>query len=409
MYAPEGVTSQYQQPTTMSCQARAYPNSTKIGLTTVNEFQVFTNVTAGTTFTILGPFYNESYFLFEDHGVCSIITSCAVPLVAGDQIGPFKILAGNDCLLPSVADDDWTGSKGINGTSSGSIAGPTSPPSSAISLLPSFEPSSVPSGEPSYTPSSLPSGEPSYIPSDLPSGFPSYIPSDIPSGEPSLATSNLPSLEPSDVPSGFPSYLPSDLPSGFPSTIPSEIPSDEPSIATSFLPSAEPSSVPSGLPSVEPSSVPSSIPSEDPSEAACIAANKVKYQCGEAIDLALNFNFPLIDDWVGIYPCDFIVFDEFQAMIWQWTCGDTPAKCTSAVGSETITFDELPYYNNYYYKFKWPVAPFVKADGSINRCFKAVLLRDTGLDGLVNSQLSQPLCESQPFEIEETAGCLIVR
>jgi hypothetical protein len=74
------------------------------------------------------------------------------------------------------------------------------------------------------------------------------------------------------------------------------------------------------------------------------------------------------------------------------------------VKSGTIVFDSLPPYN-IYGPHSWPVAPFTTSDGTVSRCFKAVLLRNDGA--------SVPpyfdLCETQPFTITENAspGCEI--
>merc|ERR1712232_1180975 len=48
----------------------------------------------------------ETYFEFvntneeEDGRSCYIHTSCSVPLVQGDRIGPFEVLGGNECIPP---------------------------------------------------------------------------------------------------------------------------------------------------------------------------------------------------------------------------------------------------------------------------------------------------------------------
>jgi hypothetical protein len=47
-------------------------------------------------FTLTGPFSAET-ILEYDGGDCYIHTSCWVPLAAGNQIGTFKVLAGNNC------------------------------------------------------------------------------------------------------------------------------------------------------------------------------------------------------------------------------------------------------------------------------------------------------------------------
>jgi hypothetical protein len=184
----------------------------------------------------------------------------------------------------------------------------------------------------------------------------------------------------------------------------------------SSIPSAEPSTVPSDAPSAVPSSIPSDIPSESasasPSDAPCVSVLKTSFICGEPIEVLFDFDKgpgrqPLPDDWVGIYPCDTKVYDEFETNIWQWTCGALPDECPGPVGKGALTFDQLPSYNEFNDKQKWPVQPYFKPDGSINRCYKAVLLRNTGLEGLVYDLSSYPICESSQFDIYESPFCEI--
>merc|ERR1712087_1082766 len=40
----------------------------------------------------------DSVFNFDGTDVCTIHTSCSVPLEKGDIIGPFELLGSNDCL-----------------------------------------------------------------------------------------------------------------------------------------------------------------------------------------------------------------------------------------------------------------------------------------------------------------------
>jgi hypothetical protein len=141
-----------------------------------------------------------------------------------------------------------------------------------------------------------------------------------------------------------------------------------------------------------------------------MTTDKLNYTCGEAIDVSFDFTNtgedPLPDDWVGIYPCTDAEFDEFLAEVWQWTCDvKKPSECTSAVNSGNLIFNKLPSYNDYFFKQKWPVAPYMSNDGVINRCFKAVLFRSTGLNGLIYSLQSIPVCQSSSFDIIETTSC----
>ena len=219
-FQADGQNSAYQPSDKASCVAGQYEE----GPMTVND-QTF-DVQSGTVFTVQGDFGATETFTFSDGSSCFIHTSCSVPIVVGDQIGPFIVLAGNECIAPA------------------STLPPTTEPSAAPSQSPSSEPSAAPSPAPSLAPSSAPS--------NAPSPEPSSAPSPSPSSEPSTAPSLSPSSEPSSAPSSVPSTKPSSMPS--------QAPSSEPSSAPSTAPSTEPSSTPSQAPSSEPSSAPSSVP-----------------------------------------------------------------------------------------------------------------------------------------------------
>jgi hypothetical protein len=88
----------YQDSGKASCGAGRYPSSTRITVTNRNDNKQSFDVTEGAVFKVLGPFDASTEFSFSNGpGDCDFHTSCSVPLVAGDQIGPFKLLAGNEC------------------------------------------------------------------------------------------------------------------------------------------------------------------------------------------------------------------------------------------------------------------------------------------------------------------------
>ena len=148
MYKSDGKNSDYQDSKKATCREAMYPTSTTIA-TTNKEDQVQTiDVTDGTVFGIHGKFNSETKFKFENGFACYIHTSCSVPLVAGDQIGPFVILEGNDCKH---------------------------------SVSPSAQPSPSPSAQPTGTPSTPPTTGPSPSPSIHPTGTPSTPPTPGPS------------------------------------------------------------------------------------------------------------------------------------------------------------------------------------------------------------------------------------
>ena len=96
-YVSNGVNSLYQDSGKASCREGQYPSSNRLTVTNMDGDTHF-DVVEGTVFKVLGPFDASTKFSFSDgFNDCYFHTSCSVPLVAGDQIGPFKLLAGNEC------------------------------------------------------------------------------------------------------------------------------------------------------------------------------------------------------------------------------------------------------------------------------------------------------------------------
>lgn len=326
-YKATGLNSEYQPEDKATCRASAYPASTTIiarSSKDANEVYFQGIVSDGDVFTIRAPtdgkFQAETDFVIagwgggieDDADVCFIHTSCSVPLVQGDQIGPLIVMVGTGCDEPASAP-------------------PTIPPT------------------------------------------------------------NPPTIPPTNPP-----------------TIPA-----------------------TGLPTNPPTEKPTDAP-------ACISTSKVSYECGEDITVSWDLGFPenaegekgpLVDDWIGIYPC--ITGTEYQvgsgldmtvatvgykhSESWLWTCaefGDNFLSCNGVAKSQgSLTFQSpMPAYNGVG-PHKWPVAPYhtigrtnVQKDNNepntseINTCFKAVLLR---FDGPSVPPYVE-LCESAEFII--TAG-----
>jgi hypothetical protein len=103
-----GKISGYQDEDKASCRDQIFPDIATITDSYGNVYQV----SPGTIFTVTGKdpgddLDAETEFYFtppfdgtadpEPNG-CYIHTSCSQPLVAGDQMGPFLILAGNNCV-----------------------------------------------------------------------------------------------------------------------------------------------------------------------------------------------------------------------------------------------------------------------------------------------------------------------
>jgi hypothetical protein len=99
---PVNLTIQYMLPSKFSviqssyasCLKSNYPASTSL----IVEKLPAIPVQNGTVFTIKDIVIgNRGVFEIQGWGSCHIDTSCYTPLVVGDQIGPFLILAGNQC------------------------------------------------------------------------------------------------------------------------------------------------------------------------------------------------------------------------------------------------------------------------------------------------------------------------
>ncbi len=79
-----------------TCVQASYPETAD-----VNLLGSTVAVKQGTGITIGGSFAGKLEFNISGFGKCYIDTSCSSPLVVGDKIGPFLVVAGNDC--PALA------------------------------------------------------------------------------------------------------------------------------------------------------------------------------------------------------------------------------------------------------------------------------------------------------------------
>ena len=129
----QGAISKYQDADKASCRDQDFPAQD----TTVSAYGVNYAVSPGTVFTIVpdgDKMDAETDFGFTNGSECYIHTSCSVPLVAGDHIGPFLVLEGNQCIF--------------------------TPPTPAPTRAPSPAPTPAPSPAPTPAPSPQPSAEP---------------------------------------------------------------------------------------------------------------------------------------------------------------------------------------------------------------------------------------------------------
>mmetsp|Transcript_29872 Transcript_29872/g.44153 ORF Transcript_29872/g.44153 Transcript_29872/m.44153 type:complete len:498 (+) Transcript_29872:107-1600(+) len=99
-YHSEGKDSMYQPEDKASCRTDIYPNSASVTV----EGATF-NLDDGDIFTITPEYSSFSAetdfeFIGASNLDCFIHTSCSVPLVPGDQIGPFEVIGDEDCPQP---------------------------------------------------------------------------------------------------------------------------------------------------------------------------------------------------------------------------------------------------------------------------------------------------------------------
>jgi hypothetical protein len=99
---PANLTLRYTIPSKSSKIQSSYASCTKSNYpaktTVIAEGLPAIPVKDGTIFTlkdiVIG---NRGVFEITGWGSCHIDTSCYTPLVVGDQVGPFRIVAGNHC------------------------------------------------------------------------------------------------------------------------------------------------------------------------------------------------------------------------------------------------------------------------------------------------------------------------
>lgn len=99
-YHSLGKDSTYQLESKASCRAGYYPTDAIITV----EGQQF-DLSDGDNFTIVPKFgsfsaHTDFHFYGAEELDCDIHTSCSVPLMPGDQIGPFEIIGDDDCPDP---------------------------------------------------------------------------------------------------------------------------------------------------------------------------------------------------------------------------------------------------------------------------------------------------------------------
>lgn len=106
-YVADGANSAFQPSGKASCREGSYPspaqiyvNGDVITLEDGDKFEIFPGGAAETHFQIVPM----GQAVFDDDIECYIHTSCSVPIVVGDQIGPFLIEGDEECEPPEEPD-----------------------------------------------------------------------------------------------------------------------------------------------------------------------------------------------------------------------------------------------------------------------------------------------------------------
>jgi len=397
-YSSQGLTSRYQDSAT--CIEGMYPENDDI-LFRLENGVIRVPVKDGMQFTLQGIFGENTEVTFTANGSsCTIRTSCSQPLVAGDQIGPFLLigsLQAPDCRV-------------------------TPAPVITPTLFPTRLPTPSPTRKPTPSPTPLPTPDPTPLPTPDPTPLPTPLPTPNPTPDPTIVNDNetdgsgkqsfsplerptvIPTPEPTHAPTPFPTPDPTPIPTPGPTPdptpqpthAPTPFPTPDPTPIPTPRPTPDPTPAPTPAPTIPPTTTPSDAPSETP----CITVDASNYRCADPISVSFNFEDALNDDWIGLYPCGTTEYKH--PIIWQWSCGSP--SCVDAIHAATLVFDSLPTYNNHG-PHLWPLAPYIKDDGSVNHCFEAVYLRADG----PSVPPYESMCATFEFRVEESdiEGCAI--
>jgi hypothetical protein len=338
-YELPSATSSFQGSRT-TCVQSDYPSS---ALLSVGKDATII-VSQRSKITIVGNFENRTMFNISKWGECYIDTSCDVPLIVGDKIGPFLLLGGNNCNV-------------------------TSPP------VPTKVPTKI-------SPSAVPTIKGTKAPTKKPTNKETPNPT-------SLSTS----LKPTPLPtSKKPIVKPTKAPTPMPTTPP---PSPSPTNLTSS-------------PTIARTPLPTRARTPAPTMRTCVVTDKALYECADPITVTVDYSRQIpseparIDDRIAIFPC--YITEYREADLWQWMCGApplVPKTCSRPRSSGTVIFNKLPNYNQG--GQKWPLSANYNSDRKeVNRCFKIVILRNSTSGGPYT-----PYCDSERFTINENSrpGC----
>jgi hypothetical protein len=126
--------------------------------------------------------------------------------------------------------------------------------------------------------------------------------------------------------------------------------------------------------------------------------NNNAFSVGDTIGVSYNIDWvpdePLTDNgWLCIYPCS--VTEYFESA--HWACNTAPGNCVPADSTGEAAFTSGAPACDENGTQLWPVAPTYLADGSVNTCYKAVVIKGPDM----------VRCESDQFTINEGAQCTI--
>lgn len=372
-YELPAANSAYQPENKASCRVypdNPYPASATLSVAGSTTFEVI----SGTEFTLSGSFSASTTMSIQGWGDCTIHTSCSAPLVPGDKIGPFFVVGDEDCEIPEgeciVCDSDNKNRP------------------EALTFIYNSE------------------GKNSLFQSERKASCREAT-------YPATTTLTV------DTKSGEQVFMVSD---GDEFTIQGEFDAETDFDISSWSGGSCYVHTSCSAPLVVGDQIgPFLLIEGNECKLAprpCIVPDKEVYDCGEEITVSFDYanpdttegeEDPMVDDWIGIYPCGNTVYKHAES--WLWACpafGENYLTCPEPASTGTVTFkDPMPDYNDGG-PHTFPIAPFYK-DGpgsEISTCFQAVLLRNEG----PSTPPYLTTCLSAPFTINVgTTGACQVR